>query len=156
MVERFIEELRLINEGHAKSIECISELRNLDVVRSASEDIFQDKVRKAELHAGDMAFYRTRNAVLNFFSSNPLTPQGREGELIRELRECYNEYKSMCDNAHVINANRPTGHEVNKYYSEIHHMLEDSLREIISGIEKKMFAISSDYFRDDQESERQS
>ena len=148
MVNKFIEELRIIVEGHKMSIDCRNMIRENDATMvSEPMSDFLYNLKKEEISISDMTFLRIENVVNAFFGKHhDISEDGDESILIDTLRSCYDDMRSFDTYKHVLYESKPTGSAVNIYYSDFHHNLQGHIDNSLLSIRKKMLSCCYRYF----------
>lgn len=140
MVNDFISKLLLIHDGFEQCRDYYQRFLSDDIIRTDAQDEFQRALRKEGNHTESMVRREILMTVESFFHEHPeASAEGREGELLDELRECYIDFHSI-DNE---NLNFPQGWKEgtkNRYFSEFYHRTLDALDGIRDNISNRMYS----------------
>lgn len=139
MVDDFLSKLLLIHDGFEQCREYYQRFISYDVALTDAQDSFQRALRKEGVRAEREVKNDVFIAVEDFFREHPeASAEGREGELLDELRECYNDYLSI----NRENLYFPQGWKAgtkNRYFSEFYHRTLAALDGIRDNISNRMY-----------------
>ena len=139
MVVEFINKLCLIHEGFEQCREYYQKFISHEIELTDAQDSFQRALREEGTRTERTVRHDIFIAVEDFFRENPEeSSEGLEGELLDELRECYNDYISIDHE----NLNFPQGWKEgtkNRYFSEFYHRTLDALDGIRDNISNRMY-----------------